>query len=163
MKTHAQVVIVGAGIVGCSAAYHLARLGWRDIVVLEQGPLFETGGSSSHAPGLVFQTNAAKAMCELAQRTVQLYSELDLDGQPCFYSVGSMELAYTPERWQDLKRKRGFAMSWGLAAELIDPAEARRKLPLLDDTKIHGAYFVHSDGIARAVRAGEALARAAQA
>src|SRR6266508_2693931 len=163
MQTHAQVVIIGAGIVGCSAAYHLARKSWRDVVVLDQGPLFETGGSSSHAPGLVFQTNASKTMCELSQRTVRLYSELALDDQPCFYPVGSMEVAYTPERWEDLKRKRGFATSLGLEAELIDPAEARRKLPLLDDSKIHGAYFVPSDGIARAVRAGEALANAARA
>ena len=57
MQNQTQLVIIGAGIVGCSVAYHLAQMGWRDIVVLEQGPLFETGGSTSHAPGLVFQTN----------------------------------------------------------------------------------------------------------
>src|SRR5437867_3771678 len=140
MKDRAETVIVGAGIVGASAAYHLAELGARDVLVIDQGPLFETGGSSSHAPGLVFQTNASKTMCQLSQRTVRLYSELALDDQRCFYPVGSMEVAYAPERWEDLKRKRGFAASWGLEAELIEPAEARRKLPLLDDAKIHGAY-----------------------
>ena len=57
MKHKARIVIIGAGIVGCSTAYHLSKLGWSDIVVVEQGPLFETGGSTSHAPGLVFQTN----------------------------------------------------------------------------------------------------------
>src|SRR5690349_21653157 len=98
MQTHARLVIVGAGIVGCSAAYHLAKHGWRDIVVIDQGPLPQTGGSTSHAPGLVFQANASKAMCELAQYTVGLYSELELEGQPCFYGVGSLEVAYTPER-----------------------------------------------------------------
>ena len=167
------VVIVGAGIVGCSAAYHLTRLGWRDVVVLEQGPLFETGGSSSHAPGLIFQTNASRTMCHLAMETVRLYSsvlselaELDVgataDAPPCFYPVGSLEVAYTPERWDDLHRKLGFARSWGLPAVLLSPEEARARLPLLDTSKIHGAYFVPSDGIAKAVRVAEALARIAQ-
>ena len=100
MREHARLVIIGAGIVGCSAAYHVTRLGWNDVAVLEQGPLFETAGSTSHAPGLVFQTNPSRTMTELAKRTVKLYSELTLDGQPCFYPVGSMEVASTPERWQ---------------------------------------------------------------
>src|SRR6516162_5164889 len=117
----ARLVVIGAGIVGCSAAFHLTRLGWREIVVLDQGPLFETGGSTSHAPGLVFQTNPSKAMTELAKQTVDLYSQLSLDGQPCFYPVGSMEVAATPARWEELKRRLGFGMSWGLRGELITP------------------------------------------
>ena len=171
--TRNTLVIIGAGIVGCSAAYHLTRLGWCDIVVLEQGPLFArgvpTGGSTSHAPGLVFQTNASKTMTELAMQSVKLYSELRIQNselrtppEPCFYPVGSMEVAYTPERWHDLHRKSGFATSWGLPAELLSPDEARAKCPLLDATKIYGAYFVPSDGIAKGARACEALARAAQ-
>lgn len=159
----AQVVVIGAGIVGCSVAFHLSRMGWRDIVVLDQGPLFETGGSTSHAPGLVFQTNSSKTMTELAKRTVELYSELSLNTQPCFYPVGSLEVAYTHARWEDLKRKLGFAMSWGLQAELLTSAEAHARLPLLDATKIHGAYYVAGDGIAKAVRAAEAMARLAEA
>jgi glycine cleavage system T protein len=163
MQKQADLVIIGAGIVGCSAAYHLAERGWRDIVVLDQGPLFETGGSTSHAPGLVFQTNASKTMTQLAKYTVHLYSQLELDGQPCFYPVGGMEVAYTPQRWEDLKRKAGYAKSWGLEAMLITPEEARQKIPILDSTKIHGAYFVPTDGIAKAVRAAEALARHSEA
>ncbi len=163
MQTHARLVVIGAGIVGCSAVYHLARMGWRDdIVVLEQGPLFDTGGSTSHAPGLVFQTNPSKTMTELAQYTVQLYSELALDGQPCFYPVGSLEVAYTPARREDHERRLGYARSWGLTAELLTPAETRQRLPLLDPGKIHGAYYVHGDGIAKAVRAAEAMARYAK-
>jgi glycine/D-amino acid oxidase-like deaminating enzyme len=125
LQNQIQVVIIGAGIVGCSVAYHLTQLGWRDIVVLEQGPLFETGGSTSHAPGGVFQTNFSKMMTDFARYTVQLYNDLDLDGQPCFHSVGGMEVAYTPERLQDLKRKAGVAKSWGLEAALISPQEAQ--------------------------------------
>src|SRR5579859_4473934 len=162
MRQDARVVIIGAGIVGCSAAYHLARKGWRDIVVLDQGPLFETGGSTSHAPGLVFQTNPSRTMTELAKRTVALYSRLGGDGEPCFYPVGSMEVATTPARWEELKRRRGFAKAWGLTAALLGPVEAQAKLPLLDADKILGAYHVPSDGIAKAVRACERMAGAVE-
>jgi len=163
MKNSARVVIIGAGIVGCSIAYHLTRLGWRDIVVVEQGPFPEAGGSTSHAPGLVFQTNASKMMTEFAKYTVQLYSQLSLDSQPCFYPVGSLEVAYTRERWQDLHRKLGWAKSYGLDAALISPQEAKALVPILDEQVIHGAFHVRGDGIAKAVRACAAMARAVQA
>ena len=162
MQSQARLIIIGAGIVGCSVAYHLTRRGWRDIVVVDQGPLFDTGGSSSHAPGLVFQTNASKLMTTLAKDTVQLYSGLELDGQPCWYGVGSLEVAYTAERWQDLHRKLGFAKSYGLEAGLISPQEAHDLVPLLNPGVIHGAYHVPSDGIAKPVRAAEAMSRYAQ-
>ncbi len=162
MQSHARLIIIGAGIVGCSVAYHLTRRGWRDIVVVDQGPLFDTGGSSSHAPGLVFQTNASKLMTTLAKDTVQLYSGLELDGQPCWYGVGSLEVAYTTERWQDLHRKLGFAKSYGLEASLISPQETHDLVPLLDSGVIHGAYHVPSDGIAKPVRAAEAMSHYAQ-
>jgi dimethylglycine oxidase len=160
MPEHARLVIIGAGIVGCSAAYHLAGKGWRDIVVLEQGPLFETGGSTSHAPGLVFQTNPSRAMTELAKRTVALYTRLGGGDAPCFYPAGSMEVATTPARLAELRRRRGFGKSWGLDGGLLTPAEARARLPLLDESKILGAYHVPSDGIAKAVLACERMARA---
>jgi glycine cleavage system T protein len=163
MRKEAKLVVIGAGIVGCSAVYHLTRKGWRDIIVVDQGPLFETGGSTSHAPGLVFQTNPSKMMTELAKYTVALYSQLELEGQPCWYPVGGMEVAYTQERWEDLKRKLGWAKSWGLEAALLSPQEAREKSPLLDASKIHGAYYVPSDGLAKAVRACEAMAHQAEA
>ena len=161
MQGNARLVVIGAGIVGCSAAYHLTRLGWSDIAVLEQGPLFETGGSTSHAPGLVFQTNFSQMMTGLARYTVELYSALELEGQPCFHPVGSMEIACTRERWEDLKRKRGAAHSWGVEAELLEPGAVADKIPLLDSSKIHGAYYAPGDGIAKPVRAAAALARAA--
>ncbi len=163
MQSHARLVIIGAGIVGCSVAYHLAQRGWQDIVVIDQGPLFDTGGSTSHAPGLVFQTNASKLMTTLAKDTVALFDGLELDGEPCWYGVGSLEVAYTPERWQDLHRKRGFALSYGLESRLISPQEACDLSPLLDPSVIHGAYYVPSDGIAKPVRACAAMARYAQA
>jgi glycine cleavage system T protein len=162
MHDQAELVIVGAGIVGCSAAYYLAQKGWRNVVVIEQGPRFEAGGSSSHAPGLVFELNASKTMCQLSRWSVDLYSQLQLNGLPCFYPVGSLEIAYSPERWEDLKLKWGRALSWGLPAELIDSAEVGRKIPIINADRIHGALHVPSDGIAKAVRAAEAMASVAR-
>jgi glycine cleavage system aminomethyltransferase T/glycine/D-amino acid oxidase-like deaminating enzyme len=161
VEDRARVVIVGAGIVGCSVAEHLTRLGWREVVVLDQGPLFEAGGSTSHAPGLMFQTNPSKTMTDLARYSVGRYMELELDGQPCGYQVGGIEVAATSERWKDLKRRHGLATSWGLESDLISPEECVEKVPLLDPDKIYGGFYVPSDGIAKAVRACEAMARAA--
>src|ERR1700760_414441 len=99
MRDQTELVIVGAGIVGTSAAHFLAKKGWRDVVVVEQGPLFETGGSTSHAPGLIFEMNAGRTMCQLSRWSVELYDSLSLKGQPGFHPVGSLEVATTPARW----------------------------------------------------------------
>jgi glycine cleavage system aminomethyltransferase T/glycine/D-amino acid oxidase-like deaminating enzyme len=149
----ADVVVVGAAIVGCSVAEHLTRLGVADVVVLDQGPLPATGGSTSHAPGLVFQTNPSKTMTELARLTVERYGELG-----CFEPVGSIEVARTNERRAELKRRHGLATSWGLASELLTPDEVAERIPLIDPERIQAGYFVPTDGVARAVHACEALA-----
>ena len=156
----AQVAIIGAGIVGCALAHHLAKLGWRDIVVVDQGPLFETGGSTSHAPGLVYQINPSKTMSEFAQYTVDLWTRLELDGAPCAKAVGSLEIAWTPERLADLRRRAGFGASWGVEAHLISPGEARGMVPALSD-RILGALYVPSDIHTKATRPAEAMAREA--
>src|SRR5262245_14861807 len=163
MRDRAQLVVIGAGIVGASAAYHLAELGDADVLVLDQGPLFETGGSTSHAPGLAFQTNGSRMMCRVARDSVGLYATLELEGEPCWYGVGGIEVATTEARVQELRRRLGFARSYGLeGAELLTPAEAAEKVPLLDPSTILGAYHVPSDGIAKGVRIAGALARKAQ-
>jgi glycine cleavage system aminomethyltransferase T/glycine/D-amino acid oxidase-like deaminating enzyme len=161
MESRASLVIVGAGIVGCAAAYYLSELGWRDVVVVDQGPLFQAGGSTSHAPGLVFQTNASKTMTNFARETVETFGSLELDGQPCWYGVGSLEVATTPARWADLHRKLGWAKSWGIEASLLSAAEANAQLDLLDESAILGAFAVPTDGVAKPVWAAEALARKA--
>ena len=81
MQDHARVVVIGAGIAGASVAYHLAKLGWSDIVVVDKGPMFETGGSTSHAPGLVFQVNFSKMMSVFARETVELFESLNPTGR----------------------------------------------------------------------------------
>jgi heterotetrameric sarcosine oxidase gamma subunit len=158
MKKKANLVIIGAGIVGASSAYHLSQLGWRDIVVVDQGPLFETGGSTSHAPGLVFQTNGSKMMCNFAQYTTQILNQLHTEERPVFYPVGGIEVAYTEDRWKDLHRKLGWAASYGLEAHLLSPEEVREQIPVIDPGVIKGGYYVPSDGDAKAVNAVEAMA-----
>lgn len=160
--TNSRIVIIGAGIVGSSLADQLTQLGCRDVVVLEQGPLPAAGGSTSHAPGGVHQTNLSQTMTQFAQYTVQRYMELDLDGLPCFLQVGSIEVAATPERWEDLKRKTGIATSWGVESALLTPQECAAKVPLLEPAAIYGGFFVPTDGIAKPVRAVEAMMRLAQ-
>ncbi len=161
MPRHARAVVVGAGIAGCSVAYHLTKLGWRDIVVVDQGRLFETGGSTSHAPGLVFQINPSKTMTSFARYTVDLWSRLELDGVPCVNTVGSLEVAWTPERLFDLKRKVGYGLSWGVEAHLLSAAEARDLFPLLSE-RVLGAMYVPSDIHTKATRPAEAMAREAE-
>ncbi|MER7617191.1 NAD(P)/FAD-dependent oxidoreductase, partial [Nonomuraea wenchangensis] len=154
-----RLVIIGAGIVGCALADELTERGWTDVTVLEQGPLFAAGGSSSHAPGLVFQTNPAKTMTEFAAYTVAKYTAL---GEHCFRQVGGLEVATTPERWADLHRKLGWAESWGVEARLLDADDCAQLWPLLDRTKVFGGFYVPTDGLAAAVACGETQAARAR-
>jgi glycine cleavage system aminomethyltransferase T/glycine/D-amino acid oxidase-like deaminating enzyme len=163
MKDRAQLVVIGAGIVGTSAAYHLAELGVTDVLVIDQGPLFETGGSTSHAPGLVFQTNGSRTMCRLAQYSVDLYSGLEVDGEPAWYGVGGIEVSTTHERTDELKRRQGYARAYGIeGTELLTPAETAERIPILDPGHILGSYLVPSDGVAKGTRVAAALAAKAQ-
>jgi glycine cleavage system aminomethyltransferase T/glycine/D-amino acid oxidase-like deaminating enzyme len=164
LPREAPIVVIGAGIVGASIAYHLAERGWRDVVVVDQGPIPATGGSTSHAPGGVFVTNYSRSMTRLALETVELMNALDLDGKPCFLPVGTLEVARTRERWEDHQRKVGVAHSWGIpGARVIDPEETRSLVPLLDPGEILGAYHVPIDGIGKPLRAVEAMLRRASA
>ena len=163
MQRKARLVIIGAGIVGCSTAYHLTQKGWRDIVVLDQSDLYKTGGSTSHAPGLVFQTNGSKMMTEFAKYTVKLFGDFNTPDFRTVYPVGGIEVAHTPERLAELKRKHGYAQSYGLEAHLISPKEAKAMIPILDDRIIHGAYYVPTDCDVIAVNGAEAWAKAAEA
>ena len=164
LRDRAQTVIIGAGIVGTSAAYHLSRMGVTDVLVIDQGPLFETGGSTSHAPGIIFQTNGSRTMCRIAQDSVALYDTLEVDGERCWYGVGGIEVATTPERMEELKRRQGYARSYGIeGTELLSPMEAADRSPLLDPSTILGAYWVPTDGAGKGVLIATALARQAEA
>jgi glycine cleavage system T protein len=163
MHTQARVVIIGGGIVGCSTAYHLTRLGWRDVLVLDQGPLFHNIGSTSHAPGLMFQHNNSKTVCQLARWSVELYKEVQPTDERAFWQVGSLEIANTAARWEELKRKIGNCLSWGLEAHLIGPAEIAAMIPLMRTDDLYGAFYVPTDCDVTAWKICEALAKRAEA
>ncbi|GAB3518629.1 GcvT family protein [Arthrobacter monumenti] len=152
-----RVVIIGAGIVGANLADELTGRGWTNITVLDQGPLPRTGGSTSHAPGLVFQTNPSKAMTEFAAYTVQKFLSLKKNGTPAFNQLGGLEVATTEARLAELKRRHGLATSWGLEPRLLDPEETVKLHPLVDRDYILGALHVPSDGLASALLAVELL------
>ena len=157
-----RVVIIGAGIVGTNLADELTVRGWDRVTVIDQGPLPFTGGSTSHAPGLVFQTTPSKTMTALASYTVEKFLSLEVDGQWCFNQVGGLEVATTEARLAELHRRQGWATSWGVAGDVIDPQECAKLHPLLDPARILGGLYVESDGLAKAVRVVVALARRAE-
>ncbi|MGK3647791.1 GcvT family protein [Pseudarthrobacter enclensis] len=163
MTASPRVVIIGAGIVGTNLADELASRGWTDITVVEQGPLELAGGSTSHAPGLVFQNNGSKTMTEFATYTVNKLLSLTKDGQSCFNQVGGLELATTPERLADLKRKMGVMTSWGVESRIIDADECEKIYPLLNTGKLTGGrevlggLLIPTDGLALAARAVQLL------
>lgn len=151
-----RVVVIGAGIVGCSLADELTARGWTDVTVLEQGPLPAPGGSTSHAPGLVFQTSPSKTLTEFARYTVEKFRALEADGVSCFHQVGGLELATTPERLADLHRRAGYAASWGVRGEVVSTARCKELWPLLDESLVLGGFHTPDDGLARALLAARA-------
>ena len=152
-----KVIIIGAGIVGCSLADELTERGYCDVVVLEKGKLWKPGGSTSHAPGVVFQTNGSRTMAQFARQTVEKLYSLKHEGERCFIKTGSLEIATTPERLADLHRRAGYALSVGIHAKVIGPEEAVALHPLLEREKLLGALYVTDDGLARAVYADEIM------
>ncbi|MDV7215825.1 GcvT family protein [Streptomyces prunicolor] len=156
-----RVVIIGAGVVGAALADEISARGWTEVTVVDQGPLPATGGSSSHAPGLVFQTNSSKTMTELARYTVEKFCSLDVDGKPCFLQVGGLEVATTPERVAELHRRHGWITSWGIEARLLTPEECVEHHPLVNPDRVLGGLLVPTDGLAKAVLAVEAQIRRA--
>ncbi|OBB60300.1 sarcosine dehydrogenase [Mycobacterium sp. 852013-51886_SCH5428379] len=156
-----KVVVIGAGIVGTSLADELTARGVTDLTVVDRGPLFATGGSTSHAPGLVFQTNPSKTMTAFARYTVEKFRALDHPDGWAFNPVGGLEVATTAERWADLHRKAGWAQAWGIDGRLVTADECVALHPLLDRDRILGGFHTPGDGLAKAVRAAEAQARRA--
>ncbi|MFF7070280.1 GcvT family protein [Streptomyces pseudovenezuelae] len=156
-----RVVIIGAGVVGAALADEISARGWTEVTVVDQGPLPATGGSSSHAPGLVFQANPSKTMTELARYTVEKFCSLDVDGQPCFLQVGGLEVATTPERVTELHRRHGWLTAWGVDSRILTADECVEKHPLVNRERVLAGLHIPTDGLAKAVLAVEAQIRRA--
>lgn len=143
--TTAQAVIVGGGIIGCSTAYHLAKLGW-DVVLLERRKL--TSGTTFHAAGLVGQLRSSANITQLLGYSVQLYDTLEQEtGQATGWKRnGGLRLACNDERWTEVKRQATTAHSFGLQMDLLTPSEAQALWPLMDVSDVVGAAFLPTDG-----------------
>ena len=157
-----KIVIIGGGIVGCSLADELTERGWTDVTVLEQGPLPAPGGSTSHAPGLVQKVTGNKTLAAMADQTINKLLTVSNSEGPGFYQVGSLEVATTPQRLKELHRRTAWLQAYGYEAEVVSPERAAELHPVLDPTKILGAIHCPTDGIAKAVRAVEALQKIAE-
>ncbi len=154
---HANVVIIGAGIVGNSMAYHLARLGWKDIVLLDKGPMPNPGGSTGHASNFIFPVDHSKEMTKFTLDSMRQYKELGV-----FIESGGIEVARTTERIEELKRRLASAKSWGVDAELISPARVKELVPYLNAEVILGGFYTPSVGTVDSLRAGTLMREWAQ-
>ena len=162
VPSQAQVVVIGGGIVGCSTAYHLAKLGWRDVVLLERAKL--TSGSTFHAAGLVGQLRTNANITQLLKYSVELYDGLEAEtGQATGWKKnGGLRLACNQERWTEVKRQATTAHSFGLEMELLTPQEAQALWPLIEVSDVVGAAFLPTDGQASPSDITQALARGAR-
>src|SRR5215470_620298 len=163
LPAQARVVIIGGGIVGCSLAYHLAKRGCGDVVLLERRQL--TCGTTWHAAGLVGQLRATQNLTRLAQYTAGLYRSLGEEtGQETgFMQRGSLALAVTQERFEELKRGASMARCFGLEVEVLTPREAQKLWPLMEVGDLVGAVFLPKDGQTNPVDTTQALAKGAKA
>ena len=146
LPSHVQTLIVGGGVAGASAAYHLAKLGRTDIVLLERNQL--TSGTTWHAAGLIMQLRSTHALTELARYNVELYSSLEAEtGQATgFKQNGTLGVCRTKDRLFETERIASIAKSFGIEAHMIGPGEAKALYPAMDERIIEGAIFIPKDG-----------------
>ena len=163
LPSRARIVIVGGGVIGCSVAYHLGQLGMSDVVLLERKQL--TSGTTWHAAGLVGQLRQSINMTQLARYTAELYRGLEAEtGQATGYrQCGSISLATTAGRMQELRRNASMAKVFGLTVNVVSPGEIRDLYPLANVADVIGGIHIPSDGYANAVDITQALARGARA
>jgi glycine cleavage system aminomethyltransferase T/glycine/D-amino acid oxidase-like deaminating enzyme len=156
----ARAVIIGGGVAGAAIAYHLTRLGWSDIVLLDRSDL--TSGSTFHSAGLVGQLRASPTLTRLMVDSVATYRQLATETgvDPGWREVGSLRLASSDERMEELRRQAGWAKSYGLEMELVSAADAKARFPLMTTDGVRGAAWLPTDGyvdpsgLTRALAAG---------
>lgn len=162
LPTTAKAVIIGGGIIGCSTAYHLAKLGWTDTVLLERKKL--TSGTTFHAAGLVGQLRSNANITQLLGYSVDLYNRIEAEtGLGTGWKMnGGLRLACSEERWTEVRRQATTAHSFGLDMELLTPQEAQDLWPLMDVSDVIGAAFMPTDGQANPSDITQALAKGAR-
>ncbi len=162
LPSEAQVVIIGGGVIGCSVAYHLTKLGWRDVILLERKQL--TCGTTWHAAGLVGQLRATLNLTKLAQYTTDLYAGLEAEtGQATgFRQTGSLSIATGEERFEELKRGASMAKTFGLEVEVVGPGEVKALYPLINLEGIVGGVHLPKDGQTNPADTTMAMAKGAR-
>ena len=160
MKT--EILIIGGGVIGCSLAYHLAQLGKRDVLVVEQYQL--THGATWHAAGLIGQLRASLARTQLIQYSAELYDQLEAaTGQAVDWKrVGSLRLASSPERWQEIKDQVSQGQRFGVECYLINAQEAQERFPIIDAGDVVGAAWIPADGYVDPSSLTQAFAKGAR-
>ncbi len=162
LPSHARVVIIGGGVIGCSVAYHLAKLGWQDVVLLERKQL--TSGTTWHAAGLIAQLRATANMTKLAKYSQELYGSLEDETGVAtgFKRVGSITVALTEERREELSRSAGMARAFGVEIEEISPAEIKSRYAHLNIDGVTGGVYLPKDGQGDPANIALALAKGAR-
>jgi glycine cleavage system aminomethyltransferase T/glycine/D-amino acid oxidase-like deaminating enzyme len=156
--TSARAVVIGAGIVGNSLAYHLAQLGWRDLVLIDKGPLPNPGGSTGHASNFIFPVDHSKEMTQLTLESVRQYRDFGV-----FTQSGGIEVARTDERMQELRRRMASAKAWSIDdVSLLTPAEVKALVPFIEESVIIGGFYTESVGIVDSLRFGTIARERAQ-
>jgi glycine/D-amino acid oxidase-like deaminating enzyme len=157
LPSRARCVVIGAGIVGNSLVYHLARLGWRDLVQLDKGSLPNPGGSTGHASNFIFPVDHSREMTDLTADSVRQYKELGV-----FTESGGIEVARTQARMQELARRMSSSKAWGIDSEIVSPARVAELVPFLDPSVIVGGFHTPSVGVVDSLRAGTIMRERAQ-
>jgi glycine cleavage system aminomethyltransferase T/glycine/D-amino acid oxidase-like deaminating enzyme len=154
----ARAVVIGAGIVGNSVAYHLHQQGWTDLVLIDKGPFPNPGGSTGHASNFIFPVDHSKEMTALTADSVRQYRDLGV-----FTQSGGIEVARTEERMQELRRRMSSAGAWGIdGSSLVTPAEIRQMVPFIDESILVGGFFTPTVGVVDSLRAGTLMRERAQ-
>jgi glycine cleavage system aminomethyltransferase T/glycine/D-amino acid oxidase-like deaminating enzyme len=158
LPSSARAVVIGAGIVGNSLVYHLARLGWRDIVLIEKGALPNPGGSTGHASNFIFPVDHSKEMTALTKDSARQYAELGV-----LTVSGGVEVARTEERLEELKRRVSSATAWGEPdTELLTPEGVLERVPYIDPSVILGGWYTPGVSVVDPLRAGTLMREYAQ-
>jgi 4-methylaminobutanoate oxidase (formaldehyde-forming) len=146
LPSHARVVIIGGGVIGCSVAYHLTKLGWKDVVLLERKQL--TSGTTWHAAGLIAQLRASANMTRLAKYSQELYGDLEAETGVAtgFKRCGSITVALTDERREEIFRSAAMARAFGVDIEEIGPEEVKARYPHLNTDGVTGGVYLDKDG-----------------
>ncbi len=162
LPAHAQIVVIGGGIIGCSTAYHLARDHKADVILLEQGKL--TSGSTWHAAGLVGQLRSSASITRVLKYSVELYKELAAETglETGWKMTGCLRLATNEDRWTEYKRLATTARSFGMEMHLVSPEEVKRMWPLMDVSDLVGASWLPTDGQASPSDITQSLAKGAR-